>query len=370
MVFEFIENKERLDLPWQDKAKAIYQIHEACCLQSSTRWHNSDTAKLLGLHPTVVGKYLQIGRTSQSTNPKLIHVIKESETLNSAVAAIDRVNTRSNPAPKLGLGKVYTPAPAPIEPTTDYEEDLEPVSLGAQSILHADFHKWAADYIGAPFNFIHCDFPYGISYNTGGNFSAPADTVQMGQYDDSAEVYWELLDTLRRHEEQLIADSCHIMFWFSQSYAKGETDYRKNMRRLTEDYFLDSFPAAKLQSFPMIWNHSQLQTTPDHNRYGARTYETAMLLTFGDRKIVKPVHLCCEYNTPSGAKIHRSQKPIPVLRHFFSMFVDDTTTMLDPTCGSGSSVITAHQLGAPKVLGIEQDEPTYKTAIKYFEEQT
>jgi DNA modification methylase len=38
------------------------------------------------------------------------------------------------------------------------------------------------------------------------------------------------------------------------------------------------------------------------------------------------------------------------------MFVDEFTLMLDPTCGSGSSLIAAESLGARHVLGLEIDK--------------
>jgi DNA modification methylase len=51
-----------------------------------------------------------------------------------------------------------------------------------------------------------------------------------------------------------------------------------------------------------------------------------------------------------------SIKPEPVLREFFRMFVDEFTTMLDPTCGSGTALRAAEGLGAKRVLGIEIDK--------------
>ena len=50
-----------------------------------------------------------------------------------------------------------------------------------------------------------------------------------------------------------------------------------------------------------------------------------------------------------------------MLRHFFSMFVDETTSMLDPTCGSAASLRAAEDLGAKSVLGLELD-PNYAKA--------
>jgi DNA methylase len=83
-----------------------------------------------------------------------------------------------------------------------------------------------------------------------------------------------------------------------------------------------------------------------------RIYETCLFGSRGDRKIVKSKANACFEQTVSG---HLSVKPEPVLRHFFQMFVDENTIMLDPTCGSGSAVRAAEALGAPRILGIELD---------------
>ena len=48
-----------------------------------------------------------------------------------------------------------------------------------------------------------------------------------------------------------------------------------------------------------------------------------------------------------------SEKPQSMLEHFFRMVVDDSTTMLDPTCGSGNSVAVAESLGANWATGLE-----------------
>ena len=58
---------------------------------------------------------------------------------------------------------------------------------------------------------------------------------------------------------------------------------------------------------------------------------------------------------------HMSGKHEPMLKHFFSALIDNTTLMLDPTCGSGTSLIAAESLGAQKVLGLEINPEFVKT---------
>lgn len=59
------------------------------------------------------------------------------------------------------------------------------------------------------------------------------------------------------------------------------------------------------------------------------------------------------YAAPTVRDRHMSEKPEPVLNHFFRMLVDEHTRLLDPTCGSGSALRSAESLKAENVLGLE-----------------
>jgi DNA modification methylase len=61
------------------------------------------------------------------------------------------------------------------------------------------------------------------------------------------------------------------------------------------------------------------------------------------------------------------RKPKEVLKHFFKMFVDEYTVMLDPTCGSGNAVIVAEEMGASHALGIEKDSEFYSQAVAGYQ---
>jgi predicted RNA methylase len=107
---------------------------------------------------------------------------------------------------------------------------------------------------------------------------------------------------------------------------------------------------------------------PDPKRAPRRSYEIALHITLGDRFLAKGKAASFAYPRNSDDKVHRSQKHAAVLAHFFEMFVDSSTLMLDPTCGSGSSVLTAHKLGAKQVLGLELDPEMRASAVKMFNE--
>jgi ParB-like chromosome segregation protein Spo0J len=369
-MFEFVENAQRQDLPWQDRAKAIYDIY---CkgLAEYKDWTAVQTANIIGVNKGIVTESLRVWRlqVDEDTEPEAKAIIKESQSLRAAVQALERYTSRRGLDVSLVSGgsitarpkadkPIYTkPGPAPFcknektyEP--DYEEPVytEPATLADRLIQLNDFNTWAHSYTGEPFNFIHCDFPYGISFNTG-EFTTGIRNTILGDYDDSVNVYWQLLNTLQDNSH-IIAQQAHIMFWFSQ-----------NLRRETEDFF--TAMGGFVQPFLMIWHCGNDGLIPDMQRYGRRTYETAMLVTFGDRKIVAPRALSIDNSRESNSRIHRSQKPLRVLNHFFEMFVDSSSFVLDPTCGSGTSLIAAYNLKAQKVLGLENDPNIYANTCNY-----
>ena len=161
-----------------------------------------------------------------------------------------------------------------------------------------------------------------------------------GGYDDSEEVYWHLLNTFCVHLDRFCEKGAHLMFWFSmRHYTRTLEFFARN-----SDFRIDPFPLIWVKS-----NNAGL--LPDTNRGPRRIYETALFGSRGDRKIVSPISNA--FPAPTDHEQHMSTKPEAVLHNFFRMFVDETSHVLDPTCGSGTAICAAESLGAARVLGLE-----------------
>lgn len=378
LIFEFIENKEREDMAWQDKCRAIYDIHSKLLLQKD-KWTAAHTAKLLSIDPADLSRYLRIWRAHMTGDGKLQQIIASSQSYMAALAALDRVEDRRAKPVQLsidddddddddsGIPSIpmtlavpgYNPPPFTLadQPPTSPTPVKDSESVVPSFFLNKDFHDFARNYIGAPFNFLHIDFPYGINLGTGPGQRTNVDNAMSSAYEDSPDIYWSLLKTLSEYSSSLIALSAHVLFWYSQEHEDE-----------TKAFFKENFPEARLHKFKMIWHCSDNSgIMPDPQRYGRRTYETAFLLTFGDRKIVNGRALSVA--APRTNHIHRSQKPYEVLLHFFGMFVDETTNMFDPTAGSGTSLIAAHKAGARSILGLELDPQIHARGTKYITQE-
>ena len=60
-------------------------------------------------------------------------------------------------------------------------------------------------------------------------------------------------------------------------------------------------------------------------------------------------------------KIHPTQKPVGVLKRLIEIFTDPGDTVIDPCCGSGSTLRAATELGR-NAFGFEIDRNFYKAA--------
>jgi len=317
---ELEENIKRENITWDDQCKAVLEYHEIR-KSEEPEWSQNDTGAALGMSAPMVSDYIRVARELVANNPRVVNAPR----LSTAVGIVDRQIARRDDKAVAALHKVLG---TPAKPT---DEPVFP-----DSVLNADFNAWAPGYSGPKFNFLHCDFPYGINAD---KFVQGAATLHGG-YDDSPDAYWSLLRTLADNLDRLLTESCHIMFWFSMHYYADTLQF---FARNT-DFVIDPFP--------LIWHKSDnIGIIPDPQRGPRRVYETCLFGSRGDRKIVSSVS-----NTFSGPSVrdqHMSIKPQAMLQHFFRMFVDTHSIVLDPTCGSGSSLRAAELAGASYVLGLE-----------------
>lgn len=318
-AIELEENIKREALPWQDEAKAVLEYHE---LRSSEdpEWTQEKTSEALGIAaPTTTAK-IKVAREILAGNT----MVSGAPRYSTARGIVERAESRKDDEALAAFSRRSTvPAEAAAAP---------------DSILNVDFNIWAHSYSGPRFNFIHCDFPYGIDANKFNQGSASL----HGGYSDTEDDYWQLMVTLAANLDRLVAPSAHIMFWFSMHY------YDETLK------FFEKNTDFRIDPFPLVWTKSDnVGILPDPERGPRRIYETCLFGSRGDRKVVRPTSN--SVSLPSQRDDHMSIKPEPMLGHFFRMFVDFNTIMLDPTAGSGGALRAAENLGASHVVGLERD---------------
>jgi len=331
-LIELEENAKREDLTWQEHNRAISTYH-SLRKQQEKDWSQARTAKELGVSDSKVRQHLLVAEELERAPEEFQDADKFNSALNIAQRKFDRrkeVAERKLTALPPGLRNTK-----PLEEGEAAPEPAPPQrKLEIENISFLDWGLTETD----SFNLIHCDFPYGVNV---GNKKGHGNAQSRGQYEDTPDVYFELINHLGQTLQNFCSPSAHMIFWFSMKF-HDET------RTLLESQ------GWRVDPFPLIWHKSDnAGIIPDANRGPRRTYETAFFCSRGDRKIVKPV--ANSFSGPTTKLFHTSEKPEAMLRHFFRMLVDDTTRLLDPTCGSGMAVKVAEAMGAEYSLGLEMN---------------
>jgi len=379
---ELEENIKRDDLPWQDRAPAINDIHELYRSHNES-WSMENTAAKLGVTVMTVFRHIKVVKFAIK-NPEIFKLSSLDQALTSVDRATDRllaqhveeishtarqafkgkpqngvtedpaISNISNSPPELDS---ESPIANPIIPITNTIVDSSPNKV-PDSIICASFLDWAPTYDGPKFNFIHCDFPYGV--NIGGSHGLWERGENGGTpYENNPKIFFNLTDCLVANFDRLASYSCNLMFWFAAKW------YSETLNKLQSIGLEVIVP-------PMIWYHSDNRgMTPwvKGIMQPKRVYDMAFIASRGDRSLLKH-EVPNLYGAPLVSHpIHPTQKPESMLSHFFSMLVDSTTTMLDPTCGSASALSAAEALGAKTILGIEYNPEYAKAANSRLNQQ-
>lgn len=310
VLIELEENIKRKDLTWQEHTAAIAKYHELCKLENPL-WAEKDTAKALSRTQQSVNQHLTVARELSSPS------VNGSATFTTAIERAQSVaRKRDDALIHTNNSLVHTHSP----------------------ILTADFLEWS-QHDQDKFNFIHCDFPYGINYHNASGQNA----ANQDRYLDTPDTYWQLFKALSVNLSNFCSPDAHIIFWFSP------TLYCQTWEMLK---LLDGFA---FEEHPLIWQRGENEgIAPDPNRRPRRIYEMAFFGWRGQAKIntIK----ANSFVAPTNRERHPHEKSQQMLEHFFSMFVDHHTRLLDPTCGSGSALRAGQKLGANTVFGLERDE--------------
>jgi ParB family chromosome partitioning protein len=374
-LIELEENLERSELEWKDQAMAFLDLHTILS-ERNERWSLDRTATWMGKSKAYVSKQITLATALAEGDAFVCAADRSSVAYNYLVRKLEReqADDEDKLADMLGIG---TPAKATPQTSADHnpgridglsegrvDDQLEPdrADLGGDDLsgeldlslpepehpfINADFSAWHPTYTGPKFNFIHCDFPYGIDvekhHGSGSSFEG---------YADSRDVYFNLLEELSAFTETHVSPSAHLLFWYAFRYHGETVDALERM-------------GWKVQERPLIWYRSDNSgVLPDPKRGPRWVYETALMATRGDRPVVQAVSNLIPF--PNQKSIHKSEKPVNMLHHFFRMFVDSSTVMIDPTAGSGNAVATCEHMGAKSALGIEMNKDFYEAAIAQY----
>jgi len=371
-LIELQENRARKQLLWQEETKAIADYHALRCA-ATPGWTARGTANDLGTTDATISRHLFVAKCLD--DPEVFGAVTFTGAFNlinnradRQIAAAQARGLLAADAVSLTLDPNLTKdektaklletlsIDEAVDATESIMEKLDRSQSAAQLLREnasvdrglisddriqlCDFMTWAETYSGPAFDVIHCDFPYGKNYK--GSNTRKAKALATPTYADSADVYFALVEAFLTNQQRFCLPQAHCLFWFDMMHYTWTVEaFVKAGWRLVQPY-------------PLIWTKGYSGVAADTQRRPRHCYETALLFSLGDRRLRKLDN--DHYSETPDEKLHISQKPIKMLRHFLQLIVDDHTCVLDPTCGSGTALAAASQLGAASVLGLELDE--------------
>lgn len=325
-LIELEENIRREDISWQDRCLAFDKYFELRKSQDP-KFNGRVMCNELNIAESKLSQYFLVAKEIKGGNARVINQDNYSTAIGVARREVDRRNASTVAIHMAGVS----------------EAALKPVR--AVPLLHMEFKSWLETYDGPEFNLLHCDFPYGVGIHDSDQGSGKS----FGTYSDTPDDYWTCLSLLEEAMGKVVGESSHLLFWFSLDY------YDETVRRLES-------MGWSVNPFPLVWWKSDnVGILPDAQRGPRRVYETCLLATVGDRKIVRPVSNL--FGHPGGNKeIHMNEKPVAMLKYFMGMVCDEYSVVLDPTAGSGNALKAATALGSRHVLGLERDREFFERA--------
>ena len=126
------------------------------------------------------------------------------------------------------------------------------------------------------------------------------------------------------------------------------------------DIFLSAWRAAGFRVAGHIVFRKRYASSVRYMRY---EHEQAYLLSKGDPSPpMKPISDVIDW-TYTGNRLHPTQKPIEALEPLIAAFCEPSGLVLDPFCGSGSTLVAARRIGR-SFIGIELDAGHFLTASR------
>jgi site-specific DNA-methyltransferase (adenine-specific) len=198
------------------------------------------------------------------------------------------------------------------------------------------------------FDLIVADPPYGIDAS-GGGFRAR--TVHHHNYvDDEA--------TARRVAQSILTEGFRVTKFRSNIFLFTDIKHWEWLQRISAQIGWTPFRR------PLIWGKSDSEGLAPWGAQGPRiTTEFIFFATKGQKGLLaSPIDYLRVNRVPRNERIHAAEKPVELIRKLLECSTLPGDRVLDPCCGSGSTLVACRELGR-RAVGIEKDPSYFNTAM-------
>ena len=338
---EFDENKVREPLTWQEEAEALAEIHKLRVEENPTQT-KQDTAKQL-VQEGVVEDSQQAWLAQRITRSVAIAENLNNPTIKKARNATEAYN--------LLLKSEEDKITATI---AKHRRSASPSATPTVTITQGSCTEVLPTLEPNSVDLILTDPPFGIGADTGGFRQR---TVHHHNYEDTP-------DVAREVAQSIILDGFRVAKPMANLFIFCDVDLFPTLREMAGRVGWVPFRT------PIIWQKSLSEgMAPWQGKGFRRTYEMIFWATKGQRGLISsPVDILTFPRVPKSERVHAAQKPVDLLRRLIEVSTLPGDTVLDPCCGSGSTLVAASSLGRLS-MGVELDPTFYNTAMANVHKQ-
>jgi len=287
---ELHENIKRLDITWQERARAYEKLRDLRAQTSAIPPTISELAKETHSSSERTGTMLMLAR--HLDDPEVAKAATPTE-------AAKIVKKKAESAQRL--------REAFVNPTSQINSQ--------HTISNEDARTFLRSLPAASFDVILTDPPYGVGADGFGEQSSGH------EYDDSYATWLNLMPAVLSEGFRVTKSNAHAYIFCDP-------------RRYEDIIAMARRAGWNPWHVPLIWNKRN-GTLPEPEYGPRRTYEMIVYLRKGNRKVLQVLPDVLEYS-PVVTKIHPAQKPIELYLDLLSRSAEPGQTVLDPFLGSGT----------------------------------
>jgi site-specific DNA-methyltransferase (adenine-specific) len=335
---ELDENVRRSDLSWQDRVRAYADLHTMRQLQSGKQ-QTPQSKDFTGTAQELVNRGITKNiNTARAAVQEAVLIAKHLDN--------DKIMKARNPAEAAGL--IYKMEEEHITAALVKRNLTQLPSSSSIRLRHGDALTLLEGLDSDMADLILIDPPYGLGAASGG---FRARTVHHHNYEDTPENAKKIARTVLTEGFRICKTRANIfMFcdielfdWLKSTAANmGWSPFRR----------------------PLIWQKSESEGMAPWGGSGPRiTTEFIFFATKGQRGLnASPIDVFNVKRVPRSERIHAAEKPVELLKTLIQCSTLPNDLVLDPCCGSGSTLVAAKELKR-QALGIELDLDYYNTAM-------
>lgn len=334
---ELEENIRRLDLTWQERAKALSDLHRLREAQAQANGqkhtHNQTALEVFGqsdaIYGTSVANSLIVSRHLDDQD------VQKAKSINDAVKILKRK-----------------------EQATKHKELAEAIGSSltkhSHSIYLADSIEWMMGQQSEQFDCILTDPPYGIDAQNFGDAGGKMAGIEH-HYDDSYESWRSLMAKFAEQIYRLTKPQAHAYVFC-------------DIANYLELHELMARAGWWVHRTPLIRHIPDGARVPWPEHGPRRAWEMILYAVKGKKPTISiQPDLIFGIKFPEETYGHGAQKPIELYRNLLNRTCRPGDAVLDPFAGTGTIFPAAHELKLV-ATGIEQNPEYYGVCLKRLEE--